>query len=72
MVQKGIDLIEHLGCTNVAIESVSLEVISAWRGELEVLGRYAATLPDRFTRAHMINGISFHYCLREEIKWCII
>ena len=40
-VHKSIDLIEHLECMNLAIESDSLEVISACISELEVLGPYA-------------------------------
>uniref|UniRef100_M8BA13 Hydroquinone glucosyltransferase n=1 Tax=Aegilops tauschii TaxID=37682 RepID=M8BA13_AEGTA len=40
-VHKSIDLIEHLECMDLAIESDSLEVISACRGEFEVVAPYA-------------------------------
>lgn len=64
-IQRGIALIEDLGCTNVAIESDSLEIIGVYREEREVLSPYAAILADCFTWACRNDGISFHHCYRE-------
>ena len=62
---KGLELLERLGCTNIIIESDSLELINACKGEVDMFSPYTTTLVECFAKAQTIDGISFEFCPRE-------
>jgi ribonuclease HI len=62
---KGLELIDQLGCKNIACESDSLELVQACNGETDILSPYAAILADCFAIASKIDNISFNHCQRE-------
>ena len=50
------------------VKSHSLELIQACNGETEILGPYSALLADCFSKAGMMEEISFAHCPREANK----
>ena len=64
-LQRGFDLIDHIGCSPVIIETDSLEVCKAYNGETEIWGPYSAILADCFLRAQSIGSIQVQHCARE-------
>jgi ribonuclease HI len=56
-LQKGLQLIEDLGCSLVVIESDSLELVQAYNGVIEVWSPYTSILADYFQRARRIGQV---------------
>ena len=64
-IQRGLELVEGLGCHQVIVESDSLEVIQACNGVIEIWSPYTAILADCFQKAYRIGVVSFAHCPRE-------
>lgn len=62
---KGLDFLERLGCSNVVIESDSLELIQACNGTIEIWNPYSAIQAECFLKASNILTVSFQHCYRE-------
>ena len=67
-VQKGLDLVECLGCSKVIVVSDSLEVIEACTGVVEIWTPYTAILVDIFQKAFRIGLVCFSHCPRNANK----
>ena len=68
-IQKGLDLVERLGCKRIIVESDSLEVIQACGGLIEIWdGPYTAIVADILQKSFSIGLVSFAYCNREANK----
>lgn len=50
-IQRGLELVEGLGCHQVIVESDSLEVIQACNGVIKIWSPYTAILADCFQNA---------------------
>ena len=64
-LQKGLQLLERLGCSSVVIESDSLELIKACNREIEIWNPHAAILAEIFMKISMMDSVIFQHCLRE-------
>ena len=63
-LQRGLELLEDLGCQLVIVESDSLEIIQACNGVIEIWSPYSAILTDCFQKALCIGVVSFMHCPR--------
>uniref|UniRef100_A0A8R7NW91 RNase H type-1 domain-containing protein n=1 Tax=Triticum urartu TaxID=4572 RepID=A0A8R7NW91_TRIUA len=64
-LQRGLELLEDLGCQPVIVESDSLEIIQACNGVIEIWSPYSAILADCFQKALRIGDVSFIHCPRK-------
>ena len=64
-LQRGLKLVEQIGCNPVVIETDSMELCQAYNGEIEIWSPYSAILVDCFVRAQRIGKISVQHCKRE-------
>uniref|UniRef100_A0ACD5U7R5 Uncharacterized protein n=1 Tax=Avena sativa TaxID=4498 RepID=A0ACD5U7R5_AVESA len=64
----GLQKLENIGCSPTVVESDSLELINACKGETEIWSPYSAILADCFEIAQRMANISFLHCLREANK----
>ena len=64
-LQKGMLLIERLGCSPTIIESDCLELCQAYNGVSEIWSPYTAILVDCFVRAARIGSITICHYSRE-------
>ena len=64
-LRRGLQLVNHICCFRVTVESDCFEIISACRGEADILAPYSAILADCFRYAHDIASIQFQHCPRE-------
>jgi ribonuclease HI len=62
---QGLQLVDRIGCSPIIIESDSLEIVQAFKGEIEIRGPYHAILSDCFQVASRIEPFSIQHCLRE-------
>jgi ribonuclease HI len=53
-LQKGLQLIDHMGFYSVITETDSLELVHAFNGQIEIWSPYAAILADCFQRRKLI------------------
>ena len=63
-LQRGLQLIENLGCSSVIIETNSLELCQAFNGIIEVWSPYGAILVDCFVRTSKLGNIKVQHCNR--------
>lgn len=64
-LQKGLLFAQDLGCSPIVIESVSLELIQACNGVIEIWSPYTAILADCFQIEQNIGAVSFLHCPSE-------
>lgn len=64
-IQRGLEMVEDLGCQQIIVESDSLEVIQACNGVIEIWSPYTAILAECFQIAYQIGTVSFVHCFRE-------
>lgn len=64
-LQRGLSMVQDLGCTDVIMESDSLELIQSCNGIIEVWTPYTAILADCFQMASSIGAVSFTHCPRD-------
>ena len=64
-IQKGLDLVESLGSSQIIIGSGSLEVIQACNGVIETWSPYTAILAHYFQKDSGIGAITFAHYPRE-------
>ena len=62
---KGLQFLESVGCSSVIIESDSLELIQVCNGEIAVWSPYSAILAECFSKASMMEDVSFQHCMRD-------
>jgi ribonuclease HI len=64
-IREGLSLANHMGCTNVIMESDSTETVDACNGTEAWWGESMAILADCVDLALLLNSVSFQYCPRE-------
>jgi ribonuclease HI len=64
-LQKGLIMLENIGCNGVIMESDSLELIQACTDVNEVLSPATVILANCFQRATRLSTVSFQHCPRD-------
>lgn len=64
-LKKGLELIEHLGCLPVILESDSMQLVVAFNNRIEIWSPYTAVLMECFQIASRIGQLKIQHCPRE-------
>ena len=65
-MQRGLIIVENLGCLSIVVETDSLELVEAFNGVIEIWSPYTAILMECFLIARRIGQVKIQHCSREE------